>query len=175
MRSSRLAALNGTAVLGGGALGLTLAYRLALAGERVTLYEREATAGGLAGGFRVMPDGQSGPWLEKFYHHLFYTDADAIALIGELGLGDKLAWIAPNSSILLGGKPYRLDSDPRSILSLAPLPFLDRLRLGAGGALLKFLPSPESLAGATAAEWMPRWMGRRSYEVIWKPMLEGKF
>ncbi|HEX9039206.1 MAG TPA: FAD-dependent oxidoreductase [Ktedonobacterales bacterium] len=170
-----MAASDGTAILGGGALGLTLAYRLALAGERVTVYEREPVAGGLAGGFRVTPEREYGPWLEKFYHHLFYSDTDAIALIQELGLGDKLTWSAPNSSILLNGKPYRLDSDPRSILSLSPLPFIDRLRLGAGGALLKFLPSPDILAGATAAEWMPRWMGRRAYDVIWKPMLEGKF
>src|SRR5579859_5179677 len=108
MRSSRLAVSNGTAVLGGGALGLTLAYRLALAGERVTLYEREQAAGGLAGGFRVGADGASGPWLEKFYHHLFRSDANAVALIEELGLSDKLTWSAPNSSILLDGKPYRL-------------------------------------------------------------------
>src|SRR5215469_13731720 len=76
----------GTAILGGGALGLTLAYRLALAGEHVTLYEREPLAGGLAGGFHLLlheaADAESGPWLEKFYHHLFHTDADAIALIG---------------------------------------------------------------------------------------------
>ena len=161
-----------TAILGGGALGLTLAWRLAQAGERVVVYERETEAGGLAAGFRV---GEHGPWLEKFYHHLFATDSDAIALIGELGLGEKLTWRAPNSSMLIGGKPYRLDSDPRSILSLSPLPLLDRLRLGAGGAILKFLPSPEPLAGSTAAAWLPRWMGQRAYQTIWKPMLVGKF
>lgn len=162
-----------TAVLGGGALGLTLAWRLAQAGERVVVYEREGEAGGLASGFRV--GGESGPWLEKFYHHLFATDTDAVALIDELGLSDKLTWRAPNSSTLIGGKPYRLDSDPRSILSLSPLPFFDRLRLGAGGAVLKFLPSPELLAKSTAAEWLTRWMGPRVYDTIWKPMLEGKF
>ncbi|HEU5348049.1 MAG TPA: FAD-dependent oxidoreductase, partial [Ktedonobacterales bacterium] len=54
----------GTAILGGGALGLTLAWRLARAGERVVVYEREPQAGGLAAGFRV---GDGGPWLEKFY------------------------------------------------------------------------------------------------------------
>ncbi len=43
----------GTAILGGGALGLTLAWRLARAGERVVVYEREPLAGGLAAGFRV--------------------------------------------------------------------------------------------------------------------------
>ena len=165
-------AARSTAILGGGALGLTLAWRLAQAGERVVVYEREAEAGGLAAGFRV---GEHGPWLEKFYHHLFATDTDAVALIGELGLGDKLTWRAPNSSLLIGGKPYRLDSDPRSILSLSPLPLLDRLRLGAGGAILKFLPSPEPLAGSTAATWLPRWMGQRAYQTIWKPMLVGKF
>ncbi|HET9111118.1 MAG TPA: NAD(P)/FAD-dependent oxidoreductase [Ktedonobacterales bacterium] len=161
-----------TAILGGGALGLTLAWRLAKAGERVVVFEREAEAGGLAAGFRV---GERGPWLEKFYHHLFATDRDAIALIEELGLGSKMTWRTPNSSMLIGGTPYRLDSDPRSILSLAPLPMLDRLRLGAGGAILKFLPSPEPLAGSTAAAWLSRWMGPRAYETVWKPMLEGKF
>lgn len=161
-----------TAILGGGALGLTLAWRLAQAGERVTVFERETAAGGLAAGFRV---GEAGPWLEKFYHHLFATDSDAIALIRALGLGAKLTWRTPNSSMLVGGKPYRLDSDPRSILSLAPLPLLDRLRLGAGGALLKFLPTPQPLAASTAADWLSRWMGPRAYETVWKPMLVGKF
>jgi protoporphyrinogen oxidase len=161
-----------TAILGGGALGLTLAWRLAQAGERVVVYEREAEAGGLAAGFRV---GEQGPWLEKFYHHLFATDSDAVTLIGELGLGEKLTWRTPNSSMLIGGQPYQLDSDPRSILSLTPLPLFDRLRLGAGGAILKFLPSPEPLAGSTAAAWLPRWMGSRAYQTIWKPMLVGKF
>ncbi|HEY7849694.1 MAG TPA: FAD-dependent oxidoreductase [Ktedonobacterales bacterium] len=161
-----------TAILGGGALGLTLAWRLAQAGERVVVFEREAEAGGLAAGFHV---GEHGPWLEKFYHHLFATDSDAIALIEELGLGAKLTWRTPNSSMLIGGKPYRLDSDPRSILSLTPLPLLDRLRLGAGGAVLKFLPSPGPLASSTAAAWLSRWMGPRAYDAIWKPMLVGKF
>jgi protoporphyrinogen oxidase len=167
-----------TAILGGGALGLTLAWRLAQAGERVVVFEREGEAGGLAAGFRVgtdSADGENGPWLEKFYHHLFATDGNAIALINELGLGAKLTWRTPNSSMLIGGKPYRLDSDPRSILSLAPLPLLDRLRLGAGGAALKFLPSPGPLASSTAAGWLSRWMGPRAYETIWKPMLVGKF
>lgn len=161
-----------TAILGGGALGLTLAWRLAQAGERVVVFERESEAGGLAAGFHV---GESGPWLEKYYHHLFATDSDAISLINELRLGDKLIWRTPNSSLLIGGTPYRLDSDPRSILSLAPLPLLDRLRLGFGGVILKFLPSPELLASSTAAEWLPRWMGAKTYQTIWKPMLEGKF
>ncbi len=163
---------SGTAVLGGGALGLTLAYRLALAGERVVVMEREGEAGGLAAGF---PVGESGVYLEKFYHHLFRTDTAAVALIEELGLGEKLYWGEPNSSLLYQGVPYRLAGSVGAILAITPLPLLDRLRLGAGGAFLKVLPSPGMLEGKTAAAWLRRWMGKRAYEVVWEPQLRGKF
>ena len=73
------------AVLGGGALGLMAAYRLAQAGQTVMVFEQEQTAGGLAAGFRV-----GDMWLEKFYHHLFQSDTTAIKTIEELGLGDQL-------------------------------------------------------------------------------------
>lgn len=161
----------GTAILGGGALGLTLAYRLARAGERVVVMEREPVAGGLAAGFRV---GENGPWLEKFYHHLFRTDTDAVALIRELGLADKLYWGTPNTSLLIGGKPYRLDG-PLPVLTFPRLPIHDRLRLAFGLAVLKALPTPDLLEGRTAADWLPHWMGRRAYETVWEPQLRGKF
>ncbi len=37
------------------------------------------------------------------------------------------------------------------------------------------LGSPERLEGQTAAEWIQRRMGRRAYEVVWGPLLRGKF
>ncbi len=161
----------GTAILGGGALGLTLAYRLAAQGERVLVLEREPVAGGLAAGFRVGP---SGPWLEKFYHHIFGTDTDLIALLRELGLTDKLYWGRPNTSLLIGGKPHRLDGVV-PVLTFAPLPIVDRLRLGFGVAVLKAMRTPDPLEGTTAARWLPRWMGRRAFETVWEPQLRGKF
>src|SRR5439155_23586562 len=53
-------------VLGGGALGLSAAYRIAQSGARVTVLEKEAVVGGLAASFPV-----GGAHLEEFYHHLF--------------------------------------------------------------------------------------------------------
>src|SRR5437588_10520045 len=90
-------------VLGGGALGLTAALRLAQKGAQVTLIEKERELGGLAAGFLV---GDSGTYLEKFYHHLFRSDKDIQKLIDELGLGEKLEWHNTNTSTLIGGKAW---------------------------------------------------------------------
>jgi protoporphyrinogen oxidase len=163
----------GTAILGGGALGLTLAWRLARAGERVVVYEREPLAGGLAAGFRV-GSGASAPWLEKFYHHLFRSDRDAIALIGELGLSEKLYWGHPNTSSLIEGRPWRLDG-ALPVLKFSPLPVADRLRLGAVAALMKALPNASPLEGVTASGWLRRWLGPRGYALAFEPLFRGKF
>ena len=77
-------------VLGGGVLGLTVALRLAQQGHQVALYEREPLPGGLAAGFPIpVPGAETPVWLEKFYHHIFRSDHEIIALINELGLGAK--------------------------------------------------------------------------------------
>jgi protoporphyrinogen oxidase len=159
-----------TAVLGAGALGLTVAYRLAQRGERVVVLEREPIAGGLAGGFEIEP----GLWLDKFYHHLFRGDTKAIGLIHELGLGDQLVWRRPLTVSLRDGTVHQLDS-AISLLRFTPLPLRDRIRMGAWLAYLRVLPSPERLEGQTAAAWIRRRMGRRAYDIVWGPLLRGKF
>jgi protoporphyrinogen oxidase len=160
-----------TAILGGGALGLTLAYRLASAGEPVVVYESGSEAGGLASGFRVGPDG---PWLEKFYHHLFGSDRAAVALLRELGLEGKLDWVHANTSHLIGGVPRRLDG-VLPALTFSPLPPLDRVRLLAGIGFLKLWPFPGALEGRTATSWLKGWMGSRAYGIAVEPLFKGKF
>jgi protoporphyrinogen oxidase len=157
------------AVLGGGALGLTVALRLAQRGEDVVLFEREPQPGGLAAGF---PLGHA--YLEKFYHHLFRSDTSAIALIVELGLEEKLMWPRPKTALLIGDKPRQLDS-VGTVLRFEPLPFLDRLRLGAATAYLRLEPNYHRLERSTADAWLRRWMGSRVYETVWRPQLQAKF
>ena len=156
-------------VLGGGALGLGAALRLAQAGRRVTLVEREPQLGGLAAGFSVGPSN-----LEKFYHHIFRTDTTIVGFIGELGLTSRLVWGRPNTSTLSNGRIVSLGTVP----DLLRLPLLDpvsRARFLAGMAILKAIPNEQVFTGWTAARWMPRLMGRRVYEVMWEPILRGKF
>jgi protoporphyrinogen oxidase len=156
-------------VLGGGALGLTLALRLVRRGHAVTVIERGDEAGGLAAGFRV-----GDAWLDKFYHHLFRSDEDAQALINEVGLGDRLVWPRPATVTLHGGRVYQLDS-PQSLLRFTPLPPLDRVRMGAVLAYLRVERNYKRLEGQRAAPWIRRWMGEAAYRIVWEPLLRGKF
>jgi protoporphyrinogen oxidase len=159
-----------TAVLGAGALGLTVALRLAQRGDEVVVLERERLPGGLASGFEVEP----GIYLDRFYHHLFASDRHAIALINELGLGKQLIWRRPLTVTLRHGRVYQLDS-PMSLLRFRPIPIRARLRMGVWLAYLRLLSSPDRFEGQTAAAWIERRMGRRAYDVVWGPLLRGKF
>jgi protoporphyrinogen oxidase len=161
-----------TGVLGGGALGLAAALRLAQAGRRVTLIEREPQLGGLAAGYSVTPTAAAK--LEKFYHHIFRTDTTIVGFIRELGLGDKLIWGQPNTSTLANGRIVSLGGIP-DLLRLPLLNPVDRTRFLAGMAVLKAIPNEKVFAGWTAAQWMPRLMGRHVYDVMWEPVLRGKF
>jgi Protoporphyrinogen oxidase len=156
------------AVLGGGALGLETAYRLSQAGQKVMVFERDELAGGLAAGFQI-----EGVWLDKFYHHIFRSDKTVIQLIEELGLGERLEWQHPRTVSLIEGKNYQLDS-PISLLRFKPLNMYGRLRMGAALAYLK-VTNPDWLEGKRAHPWLEQWMGRRGYELIFKPLLTGKY
>lgn len=157
------------AVLGAGALGLTAAYRLQQRGLPTTVIEREPTAGGLAAGFPVGDN-----YLDRFYHHLFRSDKQVIALINELGLGKDLLWLRPKTSVLYQGRPFRLDN-PISVLRFSPISLVDRLRMGMVVAFLKASPSHRPFEAHTADAWLRRYMGKAAYETVWRPQLEAKF
>ena len=156
-------------ILGGGALGLTAAYRLAQRGHRVVVLERDDILGGLASSFEV-----GGAHLEKFYHHIFRTDRVIADLADELGLDSRLYWGRPKTSNLYGGRIHQLDSAP-SVLRFSPLSLPGRLRLGMAIAYLKVQGGHRGFEGTTAAEWTRRWMGPEAYRVVMEPMLRAKF
>ncbi len=165
------------AIVGGGLAGLTAAYDLLRSPTRpitVTIYEAGAQLGGLAAGFKGRA---SWDWpLEHFYHHLFTNDDAILGLTRELGLAEHLEVHRPTTVIHYQGQNYPFDS-PLRLLLFSKLSLVDRVRMGMVLAYLKYHPRPpwQQFDKLLADQWLRRWIGKTGYEVIWQPMLQGKF
>jgi protoporphyrinogen oxidase len=156
-------------VIGGGVAGLTAAYRLLQAGHDVTVVEAGPELGGLVRTFDA-----GGEPLECFYHHIFTTDTEIIALINELGLGDRLVWRDSKVGFFHGGKIWPFVT-PMDLLRFGPLPLIDRIRLGLTGLYLRRQKKWAGYEKVTAWQWIRRYAGQRVLDVVWGPLLRGKF
>jgi protoporphyrinogen oxidase len=162
------------AIIGAGATGLSAAYDLAGLGHQVTVYEAAPNTGGLAAGFKE----PHWDWaMEKFYHHWFQSDKDVLGLIDEIGAHDKVSFPRPYTVIYYNGQFCPFDHMYTNIplFLLRHFPLTDVIRFGLAGVQLKFSSNWKALEQFTADEWLNRRMGQRVYELMWKPLLVGKF
>lgn len=156
-------------VIGAGFTGLAAAYELARRGFQVTILESDSVIGGLAAGYHV--DGQP---LERFYHHWLGTDQDIVALIRELGLERKLIARATATGMYYANSFHRLSS-PIDILRFTPLSLWNRIRFGLSVAYSWTIRDIDRVEPLRAKDWLIGLCGRRVYEVVWEPLLVGKF
>ena len=122
------------AIVGAGVAGLSAAYDLLNAGHQVTIFEAGSYTGGLAAGFR--DDKWDWP-LERYYHHLFRSDKEIIALVQELGMADKLFWPRPITSLFYQDQIVPFDS-PKAWISFPGFNLIDVARFGLVSAYLRF-------------------------------------
>ena len=160
-------------VIGGGIAGLAAAYELTSQGHFVEVFEQEDFLGGQASTFEV-----SGGRLERGYHHLFTSDTDITDLIKELNLEDQLAWLESSVGVYVdrgdGGKIWDF-ATPKALLMFKPLSLLSRLKVGLWSLILKNSKNYRKFENITAKDWLLKRMGPPAYEVIWEPLLRGKF
>jgi protoporphyrinogen oxidase len=157
------------AIIGAGFAGLTVALKLSQKGHYVTIFEKEKRAGGLAGGFKET----NCKWpLDFFYHHLFTNDKAAKKLLKELEI--KILWAKPKTSILKNNQIYRFDS-PISILSFPFFSLSDKIHLSLASLYLKITNYWQPLEKITAVNWLKKFYGGKTYQVLWKPLLKSKF
>ncbi len=182
------------AVIGAGAGGLTAGFDLAGAGAEVTVFEAADQVGGLAAGFKLPRWDWS---LEQYYHHWFASDRAVLQLADELGVRHRVMFPWPMTAAYHQGRFYVLDGPitaalpgPRFLdrlpgagliarglhaLRFPALSLQDTLRYGWMGLYLTGTGNWRPLEAYRAHEWLERRSGAHGYQVLWEPLLVGKF
>jgi protoporphyrinogen oxidase len=160
------------AIIGAGFGGMAAAWDLRRAGNEVTIYEAADYVGGLASGFKETGWDWS---VEKFYHHWFASDRHMLGLINELGWKKKVLFPRPLTVMYHKGKFYPFDSVVKALL-FPGLGFgIDKVRFGLVGLYLRLTNNWYPFERTTVDAWMRKWAGEKVYEMMWKPLVVGKF
>lgn len=157
------------AILGAGFTGLSAVYRLLQKGHNVTIFEKEADYGGLAIGFK---DSKWDWSLEKAYHHWFTNDNFSLNLAKEIN--HEVIIKRPGTDIYSHGKRFPFDSIS-SLLNFPYFSLLDKLKMGLSVVFLKTIGNHKIFEGKYAYPWIEKYMGGKSMEILWDPLLQGKF
>ncbi len=155
-------------IIGGGMLGMTLAYRMALAGKQVTLVEAAPQLGGLVSTWEL-GDIQ---W-ERYYHVILLSDSRLRNLLEELGLTDELRWVETKTGFFTNGKLYSM-SNTAEFLGFPPLTLIEKLRLGGTIFYASKIRNWKRLEKIPVADWLRRWSGKGTFKKIWEPLLRAK-
>ena len=156
------------AIVGGGMMGLTLAYRMAKRGQRITLFEAAPVLGGLASVWEL----NEIEW-EKYYHVILLSDSRLRILLKEIQLDEKLKWAETKTGFFTDGQLYSM-SDTREFLTFPPLKLIEKLRLGATIFYASKIRRWKRLEKVGVVDWLRRWSGKGTFEKIWEPLLKAK-
>ena len=156
-------------IIGGGMLGLSLAYYLGKQGIQSTVFEARPRAGGLIDYFDV-----DGTCVDKYYHCILNSDADLLELVDELGLRDRVRFAPTKQGFYSDGKFYPMTSG-KDFLLFPPLTLMERFRLGLTilGALR--VGDWHKLDEVSVENWLVGLGGRGVFDKIWRPLLRAKF
>jgi len=156
------------AVVGGGMMGLTLAWRLAQAGKQVTLFEASQTLGGLAA-----------PWSlgditwDRHYHVTLLSDLRTRAVLEGLGLESTMRWVETKTGFLSQGKLSSM-SNAVEYLKLPGLSLVDKFRVGATIVYGSRVNDWRALEQTPVRDWLTGLSGASAFERLWQPLLEAK-
>jgi protoporphyrinogen oxidase len=149
-------------------LGLTLAHRLAQAGDSVAVLEAAPFLGGLASAWTL----DDVVW-DRHYHVTLLSDTHLRALLGELGLEDTMEWRETRTGCYTDGRLYSV-SDTIEFLRFPPLALIDKLRLGGTIFYGSKVHDWERLEDVPVERWLRAWSGDRTFERFWLPLLRAK-
>lgn len=156
------------AIVGGGMLGMSIAWRLRQQGYAVTIVERAPHVGGLASADTI----GDFTW-DRFYHVILASDSHLRSLLAELDLGDRLTFGTTKTGLLIDGALRSLSSamEYATFPGLSPV---DKVRLAwtlVYGGRVRDVAALESVP---VLDWLRRHSGARVTERLWLPLLRSK-
>lgn len=159
-------------IIGAGIAGLVAAYELSRAGVRVTLVDRAGRLGGLASSL-PLGDGRE---IERYYHFICGPDQTYFDMLQRLGIADRLRWRVTDMGLFYQGAVHTL-GDPVSVLAFSHLSLVDKIRFGWTTMAAKLAPSSgwRQLENVPVREWLISGYGRRTYNLLYAPLLAQKF
>ena len=160
---------NSIAVIGGGPMGLAVAYELTRLGHRPVLLEADDRLGGMAACFEF-----AGMQLERYYHFHCLSDSAFFQMLRELNLEDQLQWRTTQMGFYLDGRLYHWGS-VGAVLGFRRLPLLTRVRYLLHAARCLTIRNWRSLDGITARQWLCGWLGEQGYRLLWHKLFAYKF
>lgn len=157
-------------IIGGGIMGITLGYFLSRQGVEVDIYEASPILGGLAGPL-ILEDGVA---VDRFYHAILSSDRHLAKLCAELDLTNQLRFRETRMGFYHHGQIYSMNNVVE-FLRFPLLGWFDRFRLGLTVVAAQFIRDWRKLESISVEDWLIRLGGRRTYELIWRPLLKAKF
>ena len=157
------------AILGGGPMGLAVAYQLACDGHQPTIFEAADRVGGMCVAFDF-----SGTAIERFYHFHCTSDIAFFSILKELALYDKLYWTETKMGYWYRGilQPW---GNPLALIKFKGLSLFAKIRYGLHAYLSTKRNDWMPLDHVEATGWIKRFVGKEAYEVLWRRLFDLKF
>ena len=157
------------AIIGGGPMGLAVAYELTLLGHKPLLLEADNRLGGMAACFDF-----AGLRLERYYHFHCLSDSSFLELLNELGLKQELHWRFTRMGFFYDGLLYNWGS-VKSIIDFNRLSILTRFRYLFHAARCLTIRDWRHLDQLSATAWLKSWLGEKGFQVLWQKLFAYKF
>jgi protoporphyrinogen oxidase len=155
-------------IVGGGMLGMTVAWRAVAEGHSVTILEASSRCGGLAAPWSI----GDCVW-DRHYHVTLLSDTNTRGLLAELDLSGETHFVPTQTGFYVDGRmsPFTTVLD---FLRFPPLSLWQKGRLGTTILKASRITDWKPLEQITAVDWLTKQCGRATVDRIWLPLLRAK-
>lgn len=150
-------------------MGLAVAYQLACDGHCPVVFEADDRIGGMTACFDF-----GGLEIERYYHFHCTSDIAFLSLLEELGISDRMRWVATRMGYWYGNRlqPW---GNPLALLRFKGLSPVAKFRYGLHAFMCVRRNDWRPLDRIDAVDWIRRWVGAEAYEVLWRKLFDFKF